>query len=91
METSTFLGKLIVTIFIFASLFVGLWLTGRPLFMSKEIFERYLEKKTRLTRKIFPKYKPSIILNRIVYLLGFILSIVIFIVFTFVFLVSWFF
>jgi len=75
MKTSDVLIKLIITFFVLGAGLYYLWLSGRPLFMPKEQFEDYLEKKSRFTRKIFKNYRPNVLINRITHLLGFILGI----------------
>lgn len=89
MDISILITRLIIGTFIVISVTLSLWFTGRPLFMSQEKFEEYLKKKTRFTRILFPNYKPSIILNRIVYLFSFILAIIVFIAFIFAIILSW--
>ena len=89
MGTGEIIAKFLVTIFVLGS---GVYVTvycAHKIFMSRENFEKFLMDQSKFVRRFASWHKPSIVLNRFVYVFGLILGIIVLLIFGFVIIVFW--
>ncbi len=78
MSASEMIGKILVSGFTLGSVGYVIVYCARLSFLPRADFEQFLMNQSSFVKKFAPWYKPSIVLNRIVYIWGVILGIIVF-------------
>jgi len=78
MSASEIIGKTLVSVFTLGSVGYMIVYCARLSFLPRADFEQFLMNQSSFVRKFASWYKPSIWLNRIVYIWGLVLGIIVF-------------
>jgi hypothetical protein len=81
--------RILLSIFYLVVISIIMWRFGRPLFLSKENFKKFYEPYVLSAKKIKPDWEPNYSNAKLFYLIGFIISLIISVIFFWIIYIMW--